>query len=305
MGSEGYLLNQFMAPATNQRDDEWGGDADRRRAFPLAVARAARDALGPDRALVYRLSGADLVDGGASHEEVLMLAEALAGDGLADALNVGIGWHEARVPTVQLLVPLGAWLPWTRAVREVVSIPVIASNRINTLDQADAALAAGDADLISLARPFLADPGLIARARDGRAVNVCIGCDQACIDRSIFDQRVSCLVNPRAGPRARAVGRSIWRSVRVAVVGGGPAGMEAARSLAALGRARDGVRGVGPPRRPVPDGVPDPRQGGLRAHDRVFRGRAGRAGGRCAARHAGATTPLRCRGSTRSSSRPA
>ena len=143
-----------------------------------------------------------------------MLAEALAGDGLADALNVGIGWHEARVPTVQLLVPLGAWLPWTRAVREVVSIPVIASNRINTLDQADAALAAGDADLISLARPFLADPGLIARARDGRTVNVCIGCDQACIDRSIFDQRVSCLVNPRAGPRARAVGRSIWRSPR-------------------------------------------------------------------------------------------
>jgi 2,4-dienoyl-CoA reductase (NADPH2) len=236
MGSEGYLLNQFMAPATNRRDDAWGGDAQRRRAFPLAVARAVRDAFGPDGAVVYRLSGADLVDGGASHEEVLTLATALADDGLMDALNVGIGWHEARVPTVQLLVPHGAWLPWTRAVREVVSIPVIASNRINTLDQADAALAAGDADLISLARPFLADPALITRAREGRVVNVCIGCDQACIDRSIFDQRVSCIVNPRAGHELEVVGADL-RGSSVAVVGGGPAGMEAARSLAASGTA--------------------------------------------------------------------
>jgi 2,4-dienoyl-CoA reductase (NADPH2) len=234
MGSEGYLLNQFMAPATNRRDDEWGGDAERRRAFPLAVASAVREAVGSERAIVYRLSGADLVDGGASHEEVLSLAAALAGDGLSDALNVGIGWHEARVPTVQLLVPHGAWLPWTRAIREVVSIPVIASNRINTLDQADAALAAGDADLISLARPFLADPALITRAREGRAVNVCIGCDQACIDRSIFDQRVSCIVNPRAGHELEQVGADVG-GASVAVVGGGPAGMEAARSLAGHG----------------------------------------------------------------------
>jgi 2,4-dienoyl-CoA reductase (NADPH2) len=165
---------------------------------------------------------------------VLTLAEALAGDGRVDALNVGIGWHEARVPTVQLLVPHGAWLPWTRAVREVVTIPVIASNRINTLDQADAALAAGDADLVSLARPFLADAELIARARDGRAVNVCIGCDQACIDRSIFDQRVSCIVNPRAGYELEQVEVDL-DGVSVAVIGGGPAGMEAARSLAASG----------------------------------------------------------------------
>ncbi len=234
MGSEGYLLNQFMAPATNQRDDTWGGDAQRRRAFPLAVTGAVRDAVGSGRAVVYRLSGADLVDGGTPHEEVLALAQALADEGLVDALNVGIGWHEARVPTVQLLVPHGAWLPWTRAVREVVSIPVIASNRINTLDQADAALAAGDADLISLARPFLADAELIARARDGRAVNVCIGCDQACIDRSIFDERVSCIVNPRAGHELEQVETDL-HGVSVAVIGGGPAGMEAARSLAACG----------------------------------------------------------------------
>ena len=234
MGSEGYLLNQFMAPVTNLRDDEWGGDAHRRQAFPLAVARAARAALGPGRALVYRLSGADLIDDGASHAEVLTLAGALAGDGVADALNVGIGWHEARVPTVQLLVPHGAWLPWTRAVRDVVSIPVIASNRINTLGQAEAALAAGDADLISLARPFLADPELMLRGRDGGAVNVCIGCDQACIDRSIFDQRVSCLVNPRAGHELERVGAELG-GTSVGVIGGGPAGMEAARSLAASG----------------------------------------------------------------------
>jgi 2,4-dienoyl-CoA reductase (NADPH2) len=236
MGSEGYLLNQFMAPATNLRDDAWGGDAERRRGFPLAVARAVRDAVGSGRAVVYRLSGADLVDGGASHAEVLRLARALAADGLTDALNVGIGWHEARIPTVQLVVPPGAWLPWTRAVREVVSIPVIASNRINTLDQADAALAAGDADLVSLARPFLADPELMTRARTGRAVNVCIGCDQACIDRSIFDQRVSCIVNPRAGHELQPLEADV-RGASVAVVGGGPAGMEAARSLAASGGA--------------------------------------------------------------------
>ncbi|MFZ0388004.1 MAG: FAD-dependent oxidoreductase [Solirubrobacteraceae bacterium] len=234
MGSEGYLLNQFMAPATNRRDDDWGGDASRRLRFPLAVTQAVRSALGPAGAVVYRLSGADLVDGGAPHEEVLTLAEALATDGLSDALNVGIGWHEARVPTVQLLVPHGAWLPWTRAIRDVVSIPVIASNRINTLDQADTALAAGDADLISLARPFLADSALIARAREGRAVNVCIGCDQACIDRSIFDQRVSCIVNPRAGHELEQVDTDL-QGRSVAVVGGGPAGMEAARSLAACG----------------------------------------------------------------------
>jgi 2,4-dienoyl-CoA reductase (NADPH2) len=234
MGSEGYLLNQFMAPATNLRDDEWGGDGQRRMRFPLAVAGAVRAAAGADAAVVYRLSGADLVDGGAAHEEVLALAAALSEGGLVDALNVGIGWHEARVPTVQLLVPHGAWLPWARAVREAVAIPVIASNRINTLAQADAALAAGDADLISLARPFLADPELIARSRDGRPVNVCIACDQACIDRSIFDERASCIVNPRAGYELEQQ-RVDLGGASVAVVGGGPAGMEAARSLAASG----------------------------------------------------------------------
>jgi 2,4-dienoyl-CoA reductase (NADPH2) len=237
MGSEGYLLNQFTAPLTNLRDDEWGGDALRRMRFPLEVATAVRAAAGPGQAVVYRVSGADLVDGGTPHEELLQLVAAL-GDGRAvDAVNVGIGWHEARIPTVQLLVPHGAWRPWARTIRGATSVPVIASNRINTLALADELLGAGDADFVSLARPFLADPEIVAksRARPPRAVNVCIACDQACIDRSIFDQRVSCVVNPRAGhelERGHAVG-----SARVAVVGGGPAGMEAARALAVAGHA--------------------------------------------------------------------
>lgn len=249
MGSEGYLLNQFAASATNLRDDAWGGDPERRMAFPLAVARAVRESVGRELAVVYRISGADLVPGGADEEEVAQLAGALAQDGV-DALNVGIGWHEARVPTVQLHVPLGAWAPWARAIRAVVDVPVIASNRINTLALADTVLGEGSADFISLARPFLADPEIVAKAQTGRAVNVCIGCDQACIDRSLFDQRVSCVVNPRAGyelafpdaepaaPAASAPSSSAAPALagpRVAVVGGGPAGMEAARSLALTG----------------------------------------------------------------------
>ena len=250
MGSEGYLLNQFAAAQTNLRDDDWGGDAERRMAFPVAVADAAREGAGPELAVVYRISGADLVPGGASDDEVRELAARLA-DTAVDAINVGIGWHEARVPTVQLLVPHGAWAPWARAIRDVVEVPVIASNRVNSLGLADAMLEAGDADFVSLARPFLADPEIVAKGRDtpsgargGRAVNVCIACDQACIDRSIFDQRVSCVVNPRAGfelelPEGEG-GDGDGHAVagrRVAVVGGGPAGMEAARSLALAGHA--------------------------------------------------------------------
>jgi 2,4-dienoyl-CoA reductase (NADPH2) len=243
MGSEGYLLNQFMAPATNLRDDEWGGDGERRMRFPLEVAAAVRAACGPELAVVYRISGADLVAGGAAEEEVVELARGLAA-GAVDALNVGIGWHEARVPTVQALVPHGAWRPWARTIREAVEAPVIASNRINTLALAEEALAAGDADFVSLARPFLADPEIVRKTREGtRAVNICIACNQACIDRSIFDRRVSCVVNPRAGyelelPRETAAalpGGAGAAGTRIAVVGGGPAGMEAARALAAAG----------------------------------------------------------------------
>jgi 2,4-dienoyl-CoA reductase (NADPH2) len=240
MGSEGYLLNQFTAPLTNLRDDEWGGDALRRMRFCLEVSAAVRAAAGPGQAVVYRISGADLVDGGTPHDELLELAAALADGGAIDAINVGIGWHEARVPTVQLLVPHGAWRPWARAIRDAVSVPVIASNRINTLALADELLAAGDADFASLARPFLADPEIVTKGRERppRTVNVCIACDQACIDRSIFDQRVSCVVNPRAGYELERGHADAGRArVAVAVVGGGPAGMEAARALAAAGHA--------------------------------------------------------------------
>jgi 2,4-dienoyl-CoA reductase (NADPH2) len=247
MGSEGYLLNQFAAPLTNLRDDEWGGDPERRMAFPLAVTAAVRRAIGADRAVVYRISGADLVDGGASEEEVAVLASRLAdtgGVGVArgvDALNVGIGWHEARVPTVQMHVPPGTWVPWAAALRRVVPVPVIASNRITTLQLADEVLAARAADFVSMARPFLADPEIVAKGRLGgaqespRAVNLCIGCDQACIDRSLSDQRVSCVVNPRAGYELELPVRAALTGTAVAIVGGGPAGMEAARALATAG----------------------------------------------------------------------
>ncbi len=243
MGSEGYLLSQFMAPATNQREDDWGGDLERRMRFPLAAATAVREAMGPEGAVVYRISGADLVPGGASVEEVVALASRLA-SGPADALNVGIGWHESRVPTVQSGVPHGAWAPWAAAVRAAVSVPVIASNRVNTAALADALVGDGLADFVSMARPFLADPLFVekSRERSARRVNVCIACNQ-CIDQSIFDRRVSCAVNPRAGfERDAGLGAggplaTGSRGATVAVVGGGPAGMEAARSLAASGFA--------------------------------------------------------------------
>ena len=240
MGSEGYLLSQFMAPATNLRDDDWGGDLERRMRFPLAVATAVREALGTEGAVVYRISGADLVPGGAGIEDVIALASRLA-SGPADALNVGIGWHESRVPTVQSGVPHGAWAPWAAAVRQAVDVPVIASNRVNTAALADALVGGRLCDFVSLARPFLADPLFVRKSRDsGGRVNICIACNQ-CIDQSIFDRRVSCVVNPRAGYESDVPGAggplatSPAASARVAVIGGGPAGMEAARSLAVAG----------------------------------------------------------------------
>ncbi|MGC9220116.1 MAG: FAD-dependent oxidoreductase [Solirubrobacteraceae bacterium] len=255
MGSEGYLLSQFMAPLTNLRDDDWGGDLERRMRFPLAVADAVREACGPQLAVIYRISGADLVAGGASDEDVRALASRLAA-GPVDAINVGIGWHESRVPTVQGVVPKGAWAPWAKALRETVAgrVPVIASNRVNTAALADTLIADGYADFVSMARALLADPQFVNRSRDPRngRVNTCIACNQ-CIDSSIFDRRVSCVVNPRAGfesitPAANSTARTPSADApqtpagpahraRVAVVGGGPAGMQAALALALAGHA--------------------------------------------------------------------
>jgi len=244
MGSEGYLINQFASPATNLRDDAWGGDPARRRSFPLAVLAAVRRAAGPDFPVIFRMSGADLVENAGEPEEYSALAAALADAG-ADALNIGIGWHESRIPTVQSLVPHGSWLPAAAGIRAGLRsrghrVPVIGSNRINSVEQADAALAGGSVDFVSMARPFLADPRILAKSEAGRAdlVNTCIGCNEACIDRSLGTEPVSCLVNPRAGRELEfppAAAEVCADGTAVAVAGAGPAGMQAAATLGAAG----------------------------------------------------------------------
>ena len=239
MASEGYLINQFLSPLTNRRDDGWGGDAQRRMRFAREVLRAIRASAGADYPVIFRISGADLMAGSSREAETFDFARTLAADGV-DALNVGIGWHESPIPTVQHLVPSGVWVPYAAAIKRVAGgVPVIASNRINSLAAADGVLASQAVDFVSMARPFLADAQLVAKAARGDAalVNTCIACNQACIDRSLLDEPVSCMVNPRAGrelefPETVAAERA---PRRFAVIGGGPAGMESARALAALG----------------------------------------------------------------------
>ncbi|MGB8966340.1 MAG: FAD-dependent oxidoreductase [Candidatus Cybelea sp.] len=239
MASEGYLLNQFLSPLTNRRQDAWGGDFERRMNFPRAVLREVRSGVGDDFPVIFRISGADLMKDSTTAEETLAFARALATDGV-DALNAGIGWHESSVPTVQQIVPSGVWVRYAAAIKSAVGeLPVIASNRINSLAAADDVLAAGSVDFISMARAFLADAEIVAKAARSQVelVNTCIACNQACLDRSLLDEPVSCMVNPRAArerefpeqPAARASAGNF------AVIGGGPAGMESARALAALG----------------------------------------------------------------------
>ena len=241
MASEGYLLNQFLSPLTNRREDAWGGDLERRMCLSRAVLREIRALAGAEFPVIFRISGADLMKDSTTAQEVLSFARALARDGV-DALNVGIGWHESSIPTVQQVVPSGVWVRFAAAVKAAVGeLPVIASNRINSLAAAESVLAAGSVDFISMARPFLSDANIVAKAARNEAVlvNTCIACNQACIDRSLVDAPVSCMVNPRAArelefpeqPQPEALRR------RFAVVGGGPAGMESARALAALGHA--------------------------------------------------------------------
>ena len=247
MGSEGYLINQFTAPLTNRRDDAWGGDAERRRRFPLEVLRGVRAAVGPDFPVLFRISGNDLVTGGTPAGEVTALAVALAEAG-ADALSVGVGWHESPVPTVQSEVPTGTWAASGKALKRALlaaghrDVAVIASNRFNHIAQADEALSGGELDFVAMARPFLADPEIVAKSAAGRPdrVNLCIACNEACIDRSFGAERVSCLVNPRAGheqefPPPPSTRRRGGPSGRYAVIGAGIAGLEAARTLVGLG----------------------------------------------------------------------
>jgi 2,4-dienoyl-CoA reductase (NADPH2) len=242
MGSEGYLINQFLSPLTNRREDAWGGDLEGRMRFGLEVARAVRAEAGPGLAVVFRLSGADLVDGSTTWEETAEFARRLAACGVG-ALNVGVGWHESRVPTVGMLVPRGAFAFAARRVREAVgaAVPVIAANRINTPEVAERVLASGAADFVGLARPLLADPAFAAKARAGRAdrINTCIACNQACLDHvlDVPPRPASCLVNPAAGREAEFELLPARRRLRVAVAGGGPAGLEAARVLGERGHA--------------------------------------------------------------------
>ncbi len=235
MGSEGYLINQFLAERTNQRTDDWGGNADKRQRFAVAVVKAVREAVGPDFILIYRISVIDLVEGGQVFDDVVSLARRLEAAGVT-ILSSGIGWHEARVPTIVTSVPRAAFTDLSGELRRHVSVPVVACNRINMPDVAEAVLQRGEADLISMARPFLADPEWVAKAAGDRAdeINTCIACNQACLDHTFSGQRASCMLNPRAAHETELVLGPTRRAKDVAVVGAGPAGLAAA--VAAAGR---------------------------------------------------------------------
>ncbi|MFE5831756.1 FAD-dependent oxidoreductase [Streptomyces sp. NPDC056488] len=238
MGSEGYLVNEFIAAATNRRTDRWGGSYENRVRFPLEIVRRIRERVGEDFILVYRLSMLDLVPGGSTLEEVVRLAKEIEAAG-ATIINTGIGWHEARIPTIATSVPRGAYTWVTKRLMGEVSVPLVTSNRINTPEVAEEILADGRADLVSLARPFLADPDFVAKATAGRAdtINTCIGCNQACLDHTFSLKITSCLVNPRACHETELVLSPTRRAKRIAVVGAGPAGLACAVSAAERGHA--------------------------------------------------------------------
>ncbi|MFE7052771.1 FAD-dependent oxidoreductase [Streptomyces californicus] len=238
MGSEGYLINEFIVSATNHRTDRWGGGYENRIRFPVEIVRRVRERVGPDFILIYRLSMLDLVPGGSTLEEVVTLAKEIEAAG-ATIINTGIGWHEARIPTIATSVPRAAFTWVTEKVRGAVSVPLVTSNRINTPEVAEEVLASGRADMVSMARPFLADPEFVAKAAADRAdaINTCIGCNQACLDH-IFSLRItSCLVNPRACHETELVLSPTRTRKRVAVVGAGPAGLACAVTAAERGHA--------------------------------------------------------------------
>jgi 2,4-dienoyl-CoA reductase (NADPH2) len=236
MGSEGYLINEFVAPRTNHRTDEWGGSLENRLRFPTEVVRATRAAVGPNSIIVFRLSMLDLVEGGSTWDEVVALARAVEAAG-ATLINTGIGWHEARIPTIATMVPRGAFTWVTRRMKGEVKIPVVTTNRINDPAVAEGVLARGDADMVSMARPLLADADFVAKAAQGRAdeINTCIACNQACLDQIFARKIASCLVNPRACHETTIVLRPAARRKRVAVVGAGPAGLACATTAAEAG----------------------------------------------------------------------
>jgi 2,4-dienoyl-CoA reductase (NADPH2) len=236
MGSEGYFINQFIAAHTNRRTDDWGGSYANRMRLPVEIVERTREAVGRDFIIVYRLSMLDLVPDGSSWEEVVLLARAIERAG-ATIINTGIGWHEARVPTIATSVPRAAFAWVTRKLKGEVSVPLCTTNRINTPEVAEQVLADGSADMVSMARPLLADPEFVVKAADGRAdeINTCIACNQACLDH-VFQRRIaSCLVNPRAGHETELVYAPAVATKRIAVVGAGPAGLACATVLAGRG----------------------------------------------------------------------
>jgi 2,4-dienoyl-CoA reductase (NADPH2) len=236
MGSEGYFINQFLAERTNKRKDRWGGSAENRRRLAVEIVRGIRQRVGPDFLIIYRLSMADLVEGGQDWAEVVALGKEIEQAG-ASIINTGIGWHEARVPTIVTSVPRAAFTSITAAFRPHVRIPVVTSNRINLPQVGEEVLARGDADLISMARPFLADPEWVRKATTDRAdeINVCIACNQACLDHVFAKRKASCMVNPRAARETELVLLPTRRTRRIAVVGAGPAGLSAAVTAAERG----------------------------------------------------------------------
>jgi 2,4-dienoyl-CoA reductase (NADPH2) len=236
MGSEGYLINQFIAPCTNQRTDNWGGSFENRTRFALEIVRRTRAAVGQNFILIYRLSMLDLVPNGSTWQEVVELAKAVEAAGVT-IINTGIGWHEARVPTIATMVPAAAFTWVTAKLRGAVKLPLITSNRINMPEMAEAVLARGDADMVSMARPFLADPDFVAKAAAGRSadINTCIACNQACLDHIFEAKACTCLVNPFACRETEFIVKPAMAKKRVAVVGAGPAGMAAAATAAERG----------------------------------------------------------------------
>ena len=240
MGSEGYFINEFLVTHTNQRQDRWGGDYSQRMRLPVEIVARTREAVGDDFIIIYRLSMIDLIPDGGTWEETVILARAIEEAG-ATIINTGIGWHEARVPTIATSVPRGAFTWVTRKMKQEVGIPLVTSNRINLPGVAEEILARGDADMVSLARPMLADPEFVRKAREGRAdeINVCIACNQACLDHTFSNQTSSCLVNPRACHETELKYRSATARRRFAVVGAGPAGLSAALVLAERGHEVD------------------------------------------------------------------
>ncbi|WP_039804170.1 oxidoreductase [Nocardia araoensis] len=236
MGSEGYLINEFIARQTNHRTDRWGGAYENRIRFPIEVVSRVREAVGEEFIIIYRLSMLDLVPGGSTFDEVVTLARAIERAG-ATIINSGIGWHEARIPTIATSVPRGAYAWVTKKLMGAVTVPLVTSNRINTPDKAEELLANGYADMVSLARPFLADPDFVAKAAAGTpyAINTCIGCNQACLDHTFSLKITSCLVNPRACHETELVLVPAERKKKIAVVGAGPAGLAFAVSAAERG----------------------------------------------------------------------